>query len=265
MSTSAAPLELPVPERHKDRVGGTSPIPRKAVDLTRVYVWQIPVRVTHWLIALSVLVLAATGFYIGHPFWTVTGQARQHFFTGTVRVVHLYAAIVFILAVLARVVWMFMGNRYASWRIYLPVEKKRAQGLWPTLKFYLFGLRKPPGFLSHNPIAGLAYTAIFGLYFLQILTGLALYSIQAPVGSPLHGLHVLLPVLGGAQTARWIHHIIMWLILGFIAHHVYSGILMSIVEGNGTMGSIFDGYKFVKREDLVHSGYRFLHREQKID
>ncbi|HKI86852.1 MAG TPA: Ni/Fe-hydrogenase, b-type cytochrome subunit [Thermoanaerobaculia bacterium] len=265
MSTSAASLELPVPEHPGDVVGGTSPITREATDLARVYVWQIPVRITHWLIALSIFVLAATGFYIGHPFWTVIGQARQHFFTGAVRVVHLYAAIVFVLAVLSRIVWMFMGNRYASWRIFIPIEKKRARGIWPTLKFYLFGLRKPPGFLSHNPVAALAYSAIFCLYFLEIATGLALYSIQAPVGSPLHAFHVFLPVLGGAQFARWMHHVIMWLLLGFVVHHIYSGWLMSIVEGNGTMGSIFDGYKFVHREDLIHSGYRFLHRGRRID
>ena len=40
-------------------------------DLVRVYVWQLPVRITHWLIAGSILVLSVTGFYIGTPFVTV--------------------------------------------------------------------------------------------------------------------------------------------------------------------------------------------------
>ena len=263
MNTHSASLELPVPERPKVTIGGTKAIPLEAADLVRVYVWQIPVRLTHWLIALSIVVLAATGFYMGHPFVEITGEARQHFFTGMVRLVHFYSAIVFTLAVLTRVAWSFLGNRYASWKIFIPVEKKRRKGLWPTLKFYLFALRKPPGFISHNPLAALAYLAIFCLYFLQIATGLALYSILAPVDSPMRAFGALLPVLGGAQTARWIHHIVMWLLLGFVAHHVYSGWLMSIVEKNNTMGSIFDGYKVVHREDLVYSGYRFLpHRTE---
>jgi Ni/Fe-hydrogenase 1 B-type cytochrome subunit len=39
----------------------------------------------------------------------------------------------------------------------------------------------------------------------------------------------------------------MWLLLGFAVHHVYSAVLMSTVEANATMESIFSGYKFVRR------------------
>ena len=53
-------------------------------ELVRVYVWQWPVRLTHWLNAYSILVLALTGFYIGHPFITVSGPAGQHFVMGWV-------------------------------------------------------------------------------------------------------------------------------------------------------------------------------------
>ena len=34
--------------------------------------------------------------------------------------------------------------------------------------------------------------------------------------------------------ARWIHHIVMWLLLGFTVHHVYSAVLVAIIEKNGT-------------------------------
>ena len=63
-------------------------------------------------------VLSATGFYIGHPFIAVSGPARDHFVMGTMRVIHLYTAIVFSLAVLFRIYWMFVGNRYARWDQY---------------------------------------------------------------------------------------------------------------------------------------------------
>ena len=66
--------------------------------------------------------------------------------------------------------------------------------------------------------------------------------------------------VGGAQVARWIHHVVMWLLIGFVVHHVYSAVLMAIVEGNGTVESIVSGYKFVPHEDLVYSGYRFRER-----
>ena len=80
-------------------------------------------------------------------------------------------------------------------------------------------------------------------------------------GSLLHGFASLEWLVGGLQYVRWIHHIVMWLLLGFAVHHVYSGILMSTVEANGTMESIFSGYKFVPPEDLEYSGYRFINRK----
>jgi Ni/Fe-hydrogenase 1 B-type cytochrome subunit len=236
-----------------------------ARELVRVYVWEIPVRVSHWLIFLSLFVLAATGFYIGSPFVVVTGEAGRHFFMGTVKVVHSYAAIVFALAVIARIVWMFLGNRYARWDKLLPVRERRWKGLWPTVEFYLFGARKPPGFVGHNPVAGVAYLLVYGLCILEILTGLALYSASAPVGSWLGWFGFLAPLFGGLQTARWIHHVIMWLLLGFFVHHLYSGWLMSQIDQNATMESIFSGYKFVPEEDLVYSGYRFVPRTGHVE
>ena len=128
----------------------TAPSP----EIVHVYVWEVPVRVTHWLIALSIVVLSATGLYIGDPFLIVPGQAREHFVMGWMKVIHGYTAYVFIASVLARVIWMFTGNKYAHWDKFIPVHPSRRRGLWPTLRFYLFALRKPPGFVGHNPLAG---------------------------------------------------------------------------------------------------------------
>jgi Ni/Fe-hydrogenase 1 B-type cytochrome subunit len=57
----------------------------------------------------------------------------------------------------------------------------------------------------------------------------------------------------------------MWLLLGFAVHHVYSSVLMSTVEANATVESIFSGNKFVPEEDLTFSGYRFITRRGEVD
>ena len=57
-------------------------------------------------------------------------------------------------------------------------------------------------------------------------------------------------LFGGLAMARWIHHIVMWLLLGFTVHHVYSAVLVAIVEKNGTIDSIFSGYKWVPKRDI---------------
>ena len=234
--------------------------PAGDLNLVRVYVWEWPVRLTHWLIVVSLFILSVTGIYIGRPFLIVSGEARALFVMGTMKAIHSSAAIVFMLAVFSRIVWMFIGNSYSRWDKFLPVPKRRRLGILPTTKFYLFGLRKPPGFIGHNPLAGMAYTLVFVLYLTMIGTGLGLRAVSAGVHSPFRAFAFLLPLFGGPQSARWIHHVVMWLLWGFVAHHVYSAILMSQIEGNATMESIFSGYKFVQRDDVIYSGYRFLRK-----
>jgi Ni/Fe-hydrogenase 1 B-type cytochrome subunit len=86
----------------------------EARPIEQVYVWELPVRFTHWLVALSIFVLAATGFYIGDPF--IPGSI---FLMGWIRTVHLLSAYVLIAALGARAYWAFAGNRFASWRVLL--------------------------------------------------------------------------------------------------------------------------------------------------
>ena len=33
------------------------------------YVWEWPVRLTHWFNMLAIVVLSVTGYYIGHPYY----------------------------------------------------------------------------------------------------------------------------------------------------------------------------------------------------
>ena len=239
--------------------------PPEESRIVKVYVWEVPVRITHWLIALSIAVLSVTGLYIGRPFATVPGPAGQSFVMGWMKVIHGYTAYVFIAAVFVRIIWMFTGNKYAHWDKFIPVHENRWRGMWPTLRFYLFALRKPPGFVGHNPLAGVTYLAVFGLYFLAIGTGLVLRGASAGVDSPLRWFVSWEGLFGGLYAARWIHHAVMWLLLGFAVHHVYSSVLMSTIEANATVESIFSGYKFVPEEDLKYSGYRFINRGGEVD
>jgi Ni/Fe-hydrogenase 1 B-type cytochrome subunit len=213
--------------------------------LERVHVWEWPVRLSHWLIAGSIVVLAVTGIYIGNPFLPIRGEATRNFAMGTMKAVHFWAAMVFVVSVLARVLWMFAGNFYSRWHQFLPVSRERIQGLFGTVAFYTFLRRDPPPAVGHNAVAGLAYTLVFLLYALMIATGLALLSANAHVDSPFRAFSFLVPWLGGLQLARWIHHVAMWLILGFVAHHVWSAFLMASVERSGLIDSIFSGDKFL--------------------
>jgi Ni/Fe-hydrogenase 1 B-type cytochrome subunit len=225
-------------------------------EIVRVYVWEIPVRIAHWLIVCSIAVLSVTGLYMGHPFTASTGAATQSFFMGWVKIIHGYTAYVFITALVMRLVWMFTGNNYAHWDKFVLTNRTRARGFMPTVWFYLFLRDKPPGYVGHNPVAAAAYTLVYGLCLIEVATGLVMRGASAGPSSLIHVFGPWAWVFGGLATARWIHHIIMWLLLGFMLHHVYSATLMTIVEKNGTMDSIFSGYKWVPRREVLPGPYR---------
>ncbi len=215
--------------------------------LERVYVWELPVRLTHWIIVLSIVILSATGYYIGHPFISVPGPARDHFVMGTVRAVHLYTAAVFVAAVLVRVYWFFAGNRYARWSEFIPVSRRRLRSLWNAVAFYSFLHREPEEYPGHNAAAAGSYAMIFAVYALLIVTGLVLYAPNAAVGSPLRVFYALAPWLGGLPIARLIHHALMWVVIIFVVIHLHFVLLSSLIDRLGTFDSIFTGYKFISR------------------
>jgi Ni/Fe-hydrogenase 1 B-type cytochrome subunit len=214
------------------------------VALERVYVWELPVRVTHWVLFFSILILSGTGYYISDPFISVPGPAREHFAMGTVRAVHLYTAIVFSLAVLIRIYWMFAGNKYARLSELIPFSRERWGNLWDSILFFCFVRRGPAPYTGHDALAGATYGMLFAVYLVLIATGLALYTVYAPVSSPFQFFRILVPMFNGLSVARLIHHICMWVVLVAAVIHIYSVFLWSFVERAGEVDSMFSGYKF---------------------
>ena len=142
-------------------VAVAEPRPARSPDeLIAVYVWQIPVRIAHWLIAFSIVILSVTGFYMGRPFMTVAGPATESFVMGWMKVIHGYTAYVFTTALVMRMVWMFTGNKYSHWDKFIPVHRVRQRGMWPVTAFYSFLRDKPPAYVGHNPVAAGAYTLV---------------------------------------------------------------------------------------------------------
>jgi len=212
----------------------------------QTYVWELPVRVTHWLIFFSILILSATGYYIGQPFIAVPGPAANgHHVMETARAIHLYTAIVFSLAVLVRIYWMFAGNGYARLSEFIPLTRERLRNVGDTFLYFCFIRRDLDTYPGHDALAAGTYGLIFLIYLLLIATGLALYTVYAPVNSPFQFFRFLIPVFGGLPVARLIHVICMWVVLIFAVIHIYSVWMFSTFQRFGIADSIFSGYKFV--------------------
>lgn len=236
----------------------TSTLPRattsdSASEKVTVRVWDLPVRLTHWVNVFSILILSATGYYIMDPFFGTTGPASENYLMGTVRFVHFTTAFIFTASVLFRVGWAFFGgNQYAHWNQFLPTSIGRMRALGKMIRYYTFFRRDPPAEVGHNPLAGMTYMAIYALFGAQIVTGFALYGLSDPNGIWSHALGWVFLVVS-VPFVRLIHAIIMFLLIAFTIHHVYSAVLIDIEERSGLLSSIVTGYKSLTRRHIAEA------------
>ncbi len=122
-----------------------------------VYVWQLPVRFYHWINALSILVLAATGYIIGDPpAIQSASEASFGYWFGTVRFIHFIAAYVFFFNFIIRVYWGFVGNRFANWKNFIPYTKRHWIDMWNIVKVDILQVscEDNPN-LGHNALASI--------------------------------------------------------------------------------------------------------------
>lgn len=209
-----------------------------------IYVWELPVRIYHWLNVALILILFLTGLYIGMPFTIGSGEAYNRFLMGKMRYWHAIAAWVFIGNLLFRFYWAFAGNEYAKFK---PWRKGFfADGL-ETVKYYLFLKKEHTVHVGHNVLAQLTYFFIMwiGSIFI-IITGLALQGEQHP-GSFQENYFgsYLIPMFGGSFQVRSYHHLTAWAFAVFVIGHLYLSIRQDLLDDDGTVSSIITGYKFL--------------------
>ena len=219
-------------------------------NFKRVMVWELPVRIFHWLNVLSIFVLVVTGFLIANPpaLLSSAEATNLHSF-GIVRFIHFTAAYIFFFVMILRIYWAFVGNRFSSWRAFWPFSKKMWNNFWHVLKIDIMLLNEKEENISnisigHNSVATLSYIAMFFLALIQVFTGFALYADLSSWWLPKLFTWVV-PLFGGDFLVRTIHHITMWLFIFFSMVHVYLVFYHDWLEGRGEVSSMFGGYKFV--------------------
>lgn len=155
----------------------------------RVLVWDMPVRVFHWLTVLSF-----AGAY-------VTAESERW------RLLHVTLGYTMGGLVAFRLIWGFVGTRYARFSDFV-------QGL-TRIQSYLRGLihRHPEHYVGHNPAGALAIVAMLVLALAVTASGWALYSDIG--GDALEEVHeaaanIMLAVVGihvaAVLLSSWLHH-----------------------------------------------------------
>ena len=218
---------------------------RKKAHLTEVYVWQLPVRIFHWVNALCIVILCITGYIIGDPpaIMHATPPIENYWF-GWVRLTHFIAAGVFIFNFIVRIYWLFAGNRFARWPNYIPLTRRQWRSIFDTIKVDILLLSPKPLYdIGHNSLAALTYLGLFVAMAVQIVTGVAMFAASSDAFYAPY-FEKLLIATGGFFPWRNIHHIFLWVFVLFMLVHVYLVFYHDYIERNGIASSIIGGWKF---------------------
>ena len=220
-----------------------------ANERNRVYAWEFPIRFTHWINVICIAALSITGFYIGSPF--MYAVSSKQYIMGWMRLIHFIAAYAFLMSMIIRIYWAFMGNKYACYTVWFPFSGKKLGEFFDALKFYLLLSKKPPYTVGHTALAGFTYLIVYLMFIFEIVSGFAMYSVNhkgaiwQALGGWLIGI-MYLPII------RLYHHLFMYALLAFSLFHIYFAWYSDIREKNGLMLSIFSGDKFLtgKESDI---------------
>lgn len=217
--------------------------------LRRVFVWELPVRIYHWLNALAIIVLIITGLYIGDPLAVQSNkEAANTFNMGYMRFIHFVAAYIFLFNFVFRIYWGFVGNKYANWRNFIPTNARFWKEFWHVIKIDILMMKEKEHLnVGHNAVAGFTYFLTFIAFLVQCLTGFGLYSSMSQWWFP--KLFAWVPaVFGGDIVTRQVHHWATWFFILFTLVHVYLVFYHDYVEGRGEISSMGGGWKFIEEE-----------------
>lgn len=220
----------------------------KQPDRYHVYVWELPVRIFHWVNALCVVVLGVTGYLIGNPLaFGSAAEASQQYWFGTARFLHFAFAYIWVFNSVVRIYWGFVGNQYVRFRSFLPLTRAQWQEISAVVRMDVLQTYKGATFsVGHNALAGLAYLVGFLAFLFMMATGFGMYDAMSQ-GWMASLFGWVVPLMGGDHMVRIWHHMGLWFFVVFLLVHIHLSAYHDYVEATGTISSMFGGWKFVRK------------------
>lgn len=209
----------------------------KRERFSREHPWLV--RFTHWLNAISLVVMTMSGLqiYMAFPsfgekipqkdFLHVPEAIRLGGWLGGALQWHLSFAWLFTLTGIAYVFYLLASGH---WRQVI-LQPKELRGIWPMAKHYFFFQAKPEQTEPYNPLQKLAYTSTIGFGIAAVVTGVLLYKPAQ--------LAPLVYWLGGFGLIRLYHFAAMIGFLSFIPGHL----MMVALHGWNNFYSMLTGWK----------------------
>jgi len=179
-------------------------------DMTkqRILVWDLPTRLFHWLLAAT---FAGAWLTAESERWINVHATLGYTFAGLIAF---------------RLVWGFIGSRYARFASFVAGPGPVARYLGSILTF------RPEHHVGHNPAGGWAVLALLGLGLATALSGYAAFTVRA------HWLEELHEGVAGAMLA-----------LVFV--HIGAVLVSSLIHRENLVRAMWNGFKYGSPADAI--------------
>ena len=150
-------------------------------EWVRINIWSATLRFQHWANMALIVIMSMSGYYIMNPFFGPAAETGHDvgYLMGWVRLIHYVSAYLWLGLGFSRLVLSFTAkDRQLRWRSLWPLNSREdVKGLWGTIQYYLFLKKEGPLYLAHNPLQQFAYTGIYVMCLIQMLSGIVLYGL----------------------------------------------------------------------------------------
>lgn len=218
----------------------------------------VTMRVIHWVNVFSIIATVITGFYIAYPYYQsmIAEAAAYKYVMAYNRWVHFIAAILLDVTSIA-VAYLYFFSRFEKpIKKLIPNRQNIKEFIEVVLNLLTLNRRKNFDSSHLDSFNAVYFTILHLMLLLMLFTGLQMYVWGLHHGTSSIGawwpwlLHIAtdwtLWVFGGAYGVRIVHHFTMWLILAWVAFHIYYQVWRTIFWKEGDMAIVFGGYKFKK-------------------
>jgi len=174
-----------------------------------VAVWDLPVRLCHWLLV----------GLIGFSWWSAENDRVD---------LHVWSGLAVLTLLAFRLLWGFFGSSTARFTSFV-------RGPSAVLSY----LRDPRDWrgIGHSPVGALSVVALLGLIAVQVLLGLIISDEDGLNAGPLADL----VSFDMAEAARELHELLFNVLLAFIALHVAAIIFYRLVLGKRLTSAMITG------------------------
>jgi Ni/Fe-hydrogenase b-type cytochrome subunit len=227
-------------ETSDEGVARAVPVDEEGPELVRAgYEHPLPIRITHWVNAISLFVMVTSGLRIFRAFPSFGPKIPQKVLLDIPKSLTLGGWLGGALQWHFTFMWLFAGTGivYLAYQLisghyrtvlFMPRD---IPGVWPMARHYFFFGPKPPATGQYNALQKLAYTSTVGFGVLSLITGVVLYKPTQ--------FAWLAFLLGGFHLTRIWHFASMCGFLAFIPGHL----IMVILHGWSNFFSMLSGWK----------------------